>query len=57
MPVPCLYSWSWRILKKTLKRALGISGEAGFAMLSFDVKEVDKESHSVGMVLCEKKKR
>lgn len=29
--------------------------KAGFAVLSFDVKEVDKASHSVGMAVCEKK--
>ncbi len=31
--------------------------EAGFAILSFDVKEADKASHSVGMVVCEKVKK
>lgn len=29
--------------------------QAGFALLSFDLKEVDKASHSVGMAVCEKK--
>lgn len=28
---------------------------AGFTVLSFDLKEIDKASHSVGMVVCEKK--
>lgn len=29
--------------------------QAGFAVLSFDVKEIEKASRSVGMVVCEKK--
>lgn len=31
--------------------------EAGFALLSFDVKDVDKASHSVGVAVCEKMKQ
>ena len=29
--------------------------QVGFSILGFDVKDTDKESHSVGMVFCEKK--